>query len=197
MKKLVLIAVFLLGFSMMAMAADAPAVEIFGGYSFIRADTTAAFDIPDGTFNLNMNGWDASIAFNANKWAGFVVDIGGAAASPSSISENLMEDISNVDMRTLSFMVGPRFSVRKGKVTPFAQALFGYAHVVADFEGENVFRENDFAMAFGAGLDVNIGDWAAVRPVQVECLSIRSGETGNFSKNFRYSTGIVVKIGKR
>ena len=39
MKKLVLVAVFLLGFSVMAMAQDVPKIEVFGGYSLILMDT--------------------------------------------------------------------------------------------------------------------------------------------------------------
>ena len=42
MKKLVLVAVFLLGFSVMAMAQDAPKVEVFGGYSLVLVDTSTA-----------------------------------------------------------------------------------------------------------------------------------------------------------
>jgi opacity protein-like surface antigen len=186
MKKLVLMAVFLLGFSIMAVAADAPAVEVFGGYTFVRVDTTTAFDVEKNSFDLNMNGWRGAVAFNANKWAGFVADFGGHYGS-----------VESEDIRAYSVMVGPRFAVRKGAVTPFFQALFGFAHVTADEGSQNDFRENDFAMAFGGGLDVNVNSLLAVRPVHVEYFTAKAGSNGHFSDNLRYSAGIVIKLGKR
>ena len=78
MKKLVLVAVFLLGFSVIVMAEDTPKVEVFGGYSLVIVDTATALKGTafDG-MDLNLKGLDASIAINANKWVGFVADFGG------------------------------------------------------------------------------------------------------------------------
>ena len=76
MKKLVLVAMVLMGFSVMAVAQDPPKVEVFGGYSFVRVDTTTNFGAPSGN-DLNMNGWDVNVAFNGNKWLGFVADFSG------------------------------------------------------------------------------------------------------------------------
>jgi opacity protein-like surface antigen len=183
MKKLVLIAVFLLGFSIVAVAEDAPAIEVFGGYSFVRVDTTTAFDVPSNSFDLNMNGWNASVALNGNKWLGFVADFGGVYGS-----------VESVNVRTHSIMFGPRIAVRKGKLTPFFQAVFGYARITGD-DGD--FTENDFGMAFGGGLDINVSSRLAVRPVQVDYFTVKAGSTGDFSDNLRYSAGIVFKLGKR
>ena len=122
MKKLVLVAALLLGFSVVALAQDVPAVEVFGGYSYFRLNGTD----PDGDFGLNMNGWNASIAFNANKWAGFVADFGGVYATDEEEDEG---EIYGTKVKIHSFMFGPRISMRRGKVTPFAQFLIGMAHV--------------------------------------------------------------------
>ncbi|HTY62217.1 MAG TPA: outer membrane beta-barrel protein [Acidobacteriota bacterium] len=183
MKKLVLIAVFLLGFSMMALAADAPAIEVFGGYSFVRVDTTTAFTVPNNSFDLNMNGWRGSITFNGNKWAGFVADFNGVYGS--------VEDVS---VRNYSIMFGPKITLHRGTFAPFFQALFGYSRTTADSED---VKENDFAMAFGGGLDVNLNNRLAVRPFQVEYYGVKAGLTGAFSANLRYSAGVVFKLGKR
>jgi opacity protein-like surface antigen len=190
MKKLVLIAVFLLGFAMVAVAEDAPAVEIFGGYSFVRVDTTTAFAIPENTFDLNMNGWDAAVTFNGNKWLGFVADFGGVYGTVNDSGDE-------ASVKTYTVMFGPKVAVRRGALTPFVQALFGYARINADSGGKNVFTENDFGMSFGGGLDVNLNDSIAVRPIQVDYLTVKAGETGDFSDNLRYSAGIVFKMGKR
>jgi opacity protein-like surface antigen len=193
MKKLVLIVVFLLGFSMMATAQDTPLIEVFGGYSFAHIDTATAFAVPEtDRFHLSMNGWDASIAINANKWAGFVVDFGGLYGSPWEV------EIDDVSIHAHSIMIGPRISVRQGKITPFFQALIGYAHVTAEELTVNVYSANNLAIALGGGVDINVNDRIAIRPAQLEYFTIRSGEsTGNFSDNLRYSAGIVFKLGKR
>ena len=78
MKKLVLVAVLLLGFSIVAAAQDYPKVEVFGGYSYFRMDTITNFGAPSGEADLNMNGFDINVAINGNKWLGFVVDFSGA-----------------------------------------------------------------------------------------------------------------------
>jgi hypothetical protein len=73
----------------------------------------------------------------------------------------------------------------------------GYAHITASVEGDNVFKENDFAMAFGGGLDVNLNKMVALRPVQLDYFTTRTGQTGNFADHFRYSAGVVIKLGQR
>jgi len=191
MKKLVLIAVFLLGFSMMALAADAPAIEVFGGYSFVRVDTTTAFSVPSNSFDLNMNGWRGSVTFNGNKWIGFVADFGGVYGS-------VTVDGDSASVRNHSIMFGPKFTIRKGNTfAPFLQALFGYSRSTADEGNSNVLKENDFGMAFGGGLDVNLNNMLAVRPFEVEYYGVKAGLTGNFSANMRYTAGVVLKLGKR
>ncbi|MBN2241058.1 MAG: outer membrane beta-barrel protein [Acidobacteria bacterium] len=184
MKKLLLSAVLLLTLSALAAAQDTPAVEIFGGYSFVRLTDTG----PSNDASTNLNGWDASIVFNANQWAGFVADIGGYYTTDF-----------DADLKTHSIMFGPKFAMRKGAVTPFAQVLFGVAMARAnDSEsGVEYLNENDFAMALGGGIDINVAPAIAIRPAQVEYLGIRSEETGDFKNSFRYSAGIVFKLGAR
>jgi opacity protein-like surface antigen len=179
MKKLVLVAVLLFGFSVLAVAQDVPAAEVFGGYSYLRADTQLS-DV-----NLNMNGWNANIAVNANKYVGVVAEIGGYYGTIENVA----------DVKAYTVMFGPRISVRKGRVTPFAQALFGFAHISGDVSGVNVAKENDFAMAYGGGVDISVNKLISIRPVQVEYLGVKSGQ--DLLNNFRYSAGIIFKIGKR
>jgi len=93
-------------------------------------------------------------------------------------------------------MFGPKFTARLGKVTPFAHALFGYARLTGKtFQEVEVLRENDFAYALGGGVDINVTDMVAVRPVQIDYLAVKS--QGDILHNFRYSAGIVLKLGKR
>ncbi|HTY62216.1 MAG TPA: hypothetical protein VMG30_08145 [Acidobacteriota bacterium] len=186
MKKLVLVAIFLLSFAAIAVAGDTPAVEIFGGYSWVNAPSGLGVD---GT---NLNGWNGQVAFNGNKWAGFVADFGGYYGSIEDTYSG-----ESVSVHVHSIMFGPRIAIRRGKVTPFLQALFGYARITADVQGEDEFKENDFAMAFGGGVDINVAGMVAIRPVQVDYFAIKEGTTGDFINSFRYSAGIVLKLGKR
>jgi opacity protein-like surface antigen len=197
MKKLVLVAVFLLGFSVLAMAQDVPMFEVFGGYSLVLVDTDTAFaQTPAEGMDLHLDGWDMNIAFNANNWAGFVVDLGGYYGTAGEDHNDTTGD-ETAAIHAHSLMVGPRIAMRRGVVAPFVQALFGFAHVTASNAGENVFSENDFAMALGGGLDVKLNGRVSLRPAQLDYFMVRSGQNGDFSNNFRFSTGVVVKIGKR
>jgi opacity protein-like surface antigen len=164
----------------MTMAADTPAIEVFGGYSMVVVDTTTAFG--QTGFDLNLNGWDGQVAFNGNKWAGFVADFGGYYGS---IEDTFSGESASVHVHSIMF--GPRIAIRRGSVTPFIQALFGYARISAEAQGENVFKENDFAMAFGGGLDVNVTKTIALRPVQIDYFTTKTGLTGDFAGHFRYS----------
>jgi opacity protein-like surface antigen len=183
MKKLVLVAVLLFGFSVLAVAQDVPVAEVFGGYSYVRVNPTPLQN-PD---SINLNGFSASVALNANKIVGVVTDFGGYYGSVS--------DQNDVKLHIHSLMFGPRISIRKGKVTPFVQALFGYAHSAVTANGADYSKENDFAMAYGGGVDISVNKVISIRPVQVEYLGVKSGP--DLLNNFRYSAGIVFKLGKR
>ncbi len=192
MKKLVLVAVFLLGFSVMGVAQDAPLVEIFGGYSLVIVDTEDTIYVPED-LDLNLNGWNAQVAFNGNKWLGAVVDFGGYYGSVEG-PEEVGED---ADVSVHSIMFGPRVALYRGKVTPFVQLLAGYARIKADVDGEEIFGENNFAMAFGGGIDYNLTDKIAIRPVQLDYFTTKARLTGDFADHLRYSAGVVIKLGSR
>jgi len=194
MKKLLLVAVLLLGFSVMAVAQDTPAVEIFGGYSYMRCDANQFVfgGAEDADVDCGLHGWNFSGAINANKAVGAVIDVSGQYGTVGVEGDE-------VDARFHSFMFGPKFTMRSGRVTPFAQALFGFSSVKIEADEANEdalsYTEIDFSMAFGGGLDINVGEKVAIRPVQVDYFLTRSG--GQFMDNFRYSAGLVIKLGKR
>ena len=184
MKKLLLVAVFLLGFSMVVMAQDTPIAEVYGGYAYFHPDT-------QGGDSFNMNGFDLSAAINGNKWLGFLADFGGYYGSMGGSGD----DKANVNIYTLMF--GPKIAIRKGKVTPFGEALFGYGRVKATTDVSNflALRENNFAMAFGGGVDINLNSLIAIRPAQLDYVMIQM--QGQSLNNFRYTAGIVFRLGKR
>jgi hypothetical protein len=175
MKKFLVVAVILLGFSTMSMAQEFSRAEVLGGYSFLRCDNTI-LGAPGQT--CSYMGWKAAVNINGNKWLGFTADVGGAYAT--------IKDSTSV----YTILVGPRFTVRKGPATPFVQALLGDARVSP---GQYFSYDNSFAMALGGGIDISVNDKLAVRPFQFEYLGIKSEKP--ITDNYRFSFGIIYKIG--
>lgn len=154
-------------------AQDTPQADVFAGYSYVRVN-------PPGISGINLHGVDFSVAGNVNNWFGVVADLGYNHSSGLNPSAN-----------TVSYLFGPRFSYRANeKVIPFFQTLFG--GVRSSSAG---FSQNNFASAFGGGVDIKVASNIAIRPIQVEYLWVRS--SGQNINNFRYSAGVVFQIGKK
>ena len=194
MRKFFLIAGFaLLLFPLTAFGQSTPKVELFGGYSYLRADG-------DGDPASNLHGWNASIAGNVNHWLGLVADFSGHYGSETVTVGSAR---GNVDGRFHSFLFGPRVSARKNdKVTPFFHALFGASHAKANgtfTSGASTINVSDsdsaFAMALGGGMDVKLSDAVAVRLIQADYLMTRFG--GSTQNNARLSFGLVLRLGKK
>src|SRR5947208_12930492 len=62
----------------LAVAQDTPKFEVFGGYSYASASKTLTL----GRSRPNLNGWNASVAGNFNRWIGIVGDFSGYYGSP-------------------------------------------------------------------------------------------------------------------
>jgi outer membrane immunogenic protein len=164
-----------------AFAQDTPKFDIFAGYSYVRDNPSTS-----GVSSFNLHGGSASIAYNANHWLSAVADFGGYHAN------NILG--SGVDGTVSTFLFGPRLSYRHfGRVTPFAQTLFGVAHASGSGFGINS-TDNAFAASFGGGVDLRLSHHFSFRPAQVEYLLTRFPETSasrETQNNLRLSTGIV------
>ncbi len=172
MKKFAWLALALAFVAIPSRAQQTPAGDVSGGYSFFRIG------------GVNMNGFNASAAYNANSWFGVAGDFGYYHASPLGVG-----------VSTLTYTFGPRFTYRKSdKVAPYAQALFGASHFSASFGGVGA-TVNPFAFAIGGGADIALGSSkVALRP-EVDYFGLRaSGSTANC---VRISIGIVYHIGSR
>ena len=70
------VAVSLLGvlalFGGVARAQERQTVEVFAGYSYLRANPSTS-----GSDSFSLNGGSASIAYNVNNWLSGVADLGG------------------------------------------------------------------------------------------------------------------------
>jgi len=185
--------------SLLTAAQDTPRFEVFGGYSYANASRTFAVDRP------SLNGWNAALTVNANRWLGVVGDFSGYYGSPSiSIATPVVclappcpRPQVNFDTKVHTFLLGPQVSFRTRRVTPFAHALFGLGrtsvHIDSPFSTVGTISNNAFAMALGGGVDVNINSRLAWR-VQPDYL--QTDFLHQTQKNFRISTGPVFKFGK-
>lgn len=205
MRKCVLVTGFLLVLALPALGQDIPRVEVFGGVSYARADIT---DIR----RIDMKGWHASVAENANRWFGAVVDLSGHYRSPRNVIF-----VGDTDHTTIySYLFGPRFSFRKiQRVTPFVQAMVGAAHITISPEVGKVLFPNltstALAGAVGGGVDVAVHRNIAIRVFQADYVATRfreirrnlaTGEIGFIGRhraqnNLRVSAGIVLHLGRR
>jgi hypothetical protein len=182
MKKLVLIAVFVMGFSVAAIAEDLPAYELFTGYSYFRF-------VPTGS-SADLQGWNMAIAFNKNKNTAIVADVTGNYGR----FNDRFNKHDNRAIKVHSFLFGPKVAIPKGRYSPFLQALIGVYHIN---RGGGVSRdtENDFGCAFSFGMDIKASDKISVRPLQAEYVLVRSKAIRQ--SDLRVSSGVIFNIGKK
>jgi outer membrane protein OmpA-like peptidoglycan-associated protein len=197
-----------------------PQVDIFGGYSYVHfAFTgnigasgggggpvnvgTTAGDPPFSNSRNLPGGASGSLAINLNKWFGIVADIGGYHGGSTS-TEN--------SGTIVSYLFGPRVYFRNStRVTPFAQVLFGGAHLnvgsppAAQTPPIPSFTSNAFAFAAGGGLDVKVAKHVSLRLAQVEYFLTNftptsvfpAGSSFNHQNNLRFSSGVLFSFGEK
>ena len=161
-------------------------VELYGGYYYARFNVTANLPgvAPSSTFNGNGGG--GQIEYNANKWLGAVGDFGGYGAT-STVNGQLVGG-------AFTYLLGPRVNFRHGKVTSFAQTLFGGIRTT-DGIGQSG-PENNFAMTAGGGIDFKASKHVSVRPVQAEYSMTKLPDgLNNRQNNLRIGAGIVLRLG--
>jgi len=180
--RLFTLTLLLLSSSALGQDGDYPKVEVFGGFSWLQVDVVGAGD-------ERFNGWQASISGNFHENIGIVVDVGGQYKSVLGIGIQLYE-----------YLVGPRFTFRIDEGALFAHALVGLNQ--ARVSGLGIFplpgvgdtlSETAFAVGFGGGADVNVGDWGAFRLVQIDYIADRLSDEWNW--NYRAGIGFVFKFG--
>ena len=175
MRKAVFLAALLVLLPAFAVAGDTPKAEVFGGYQYLH--------VSDNGFSQGFNGWDAALTGNVTKEFGITGDFSGSYAT-----------ISGVKAHVYTYAFGPTVNLNhNGVLNPFAHALFGGAHLNGSVSGSGSASTNGFAMAIGGGADAKVAPHIAVRLGQFDWVYYRFEGQG-FSKNFRYSGGIVFRF---
>ena len=181
MKRWGLLFLGVLLFSGVASAQEAPKLEVFAGYSYLFTV------VGTGIKNTNSNGGKADAEFSLNNWFSVAGDFGGYYSSNFAGSKQ-----SNT---LLTFLGGPRFSLRSGKARLFGEGLFGGAH-----DSVSTFSANAFSFAVGGGADVNLSEHFGIRVVEADYLYTKFNLVPFFGPNntkqnsARISTGVVIRF---
>lgn len=165
-----------------ARAQNTPMIEVMGGYSYLRPDSSGAA--------LSMNGWQASVTENLNHWFGGTAEFSGyyANATPAS-------GPPDINVNAQSFLFGPQFSHRKSSsFTPFGHILVGAFRGSQGYLGISQ-PKTDFAAAFGGGIDIKIHKKVALRIIQADYIA--TPFLNQRQDNIRLSAGIVLQFGEK
>jgi outer membrane protein OmpA-like peptidoglycan-associated protein/opacity protein-like surface antigen len=183
-----------------------PKVEWFLGYSFWRATPTS-----NGNRIGYLHGGSTSVAYNFNRYVGFVADFAGFDNNKLTLFAPAGSETLNAGGSVYTFMVGPRLSYRKyEKFTPYAQVLAGVVHAssvtVSGCTGDPsctpIGSDTTFAAMAGVGFDINISHRVALRLLEADFLLTHfqdpisaTGLSRGWQDNTRLSTGIVFRFG--
>lgn len=174
-----------------AHAQDVPRVEVFGGYSYVNADTNGL------TSRQSANGWEASISGNIDRWFAVEGDFSGYYKTYGLDLASLGLGTVNVNVRDFGFMGGPRVNFRP----VFVHALVGVDDLTGDALGLSASQDS-FAAAFGGGVQQKVAPRWAVRASADYVLThhnifkvIEPLAPTATQNNFRVSVGIVFTFG--
>ena len=171
--------------------AQSPRVEVFGGYSYMRANAVFTGS------RINLNGATFATAFYVNHWLAVVADVGIYHAG----------NIANQFSLTLtSYQAGPRVRLRTDtRFTPYGQFLVGGGHAGGTIYTKSlgfgiapIGANNSFLFTLGGGADLKLSRRISLRLVQAEYLhsEFLNGSTiGHQQNNMRLSAGAVFNFG--
>jgi opacity protein-like surface antigen len=174
-----------------ALAQESSKVEVFGGYSYLRAD----LDLGE---NRDLRGWNASINYSLNKILGVKADFSGHYTDGAIVFFNpIIGPATKIETNDFTFLFGPQFSYRKNdRVVPFAHVLLGGVRRKVSSPPDAFIRIDStntaFGIAFGGGLDIKLTNRLAFRPIQADYLLSRFG--GWTDNNLRIGTGLVIRF---
>ena len=182
---------------------EAPIYEFYGGFSIVRANPLQ--DPFNGNFlptKLNSKGFNIGFTANFTRHFGGVIEFGRFSkfiqtTASTQTPASPLNDIRNNFLETYPILFGLRYTPVRGKVEPFVHGLPGYAYSSVT-PINSIFSSTgmaNFALALGGGVDVKVNKNIAIRAGQFDFIRITS--PGQSINNFRYSTGVVLRLGSR
>ena len=156
-----------------------PAIDVFGGYSYLRFDSkTLGF-----SDQLNLNGGNVSVSLpDLYEGLGATLDISGHITG---------------EMEEFNFIIGPEYTYEWKGMRVYGHGLFGKARDRLRQPGTTQVEPSHLgrAIAFGGGVDFPLSGRFSVRAVQADYLI--TSEFGSTQHNIRLSTGLVYRFGKK
>jgi Outer membrane protein beta-barrel domain len=180
MRKLFILFGFALLATSVAQAQETRGMEVSGQYQYIRSYPG------QGAPAVNCQGAGGTFAANLNSWVAVVGDIDGCKVTglPTGASSH-----------EINYLFGPRFAYHNsGRLTPYAQVLFGGETASATITGFPSSSVNSFATSFGGGADFKLTRHLAFRAIQVEYLYTHF--SGAKQNNVRIQSGLVYRFGR-
>ena len=181
-KSLIAAIAVLFVFSTFTMAQDEiNRAEFFGGYSHNWVDsgiTSNDADVEDFfSGRSGHNGFNFSITGNVSKYVGIKFDV---ASHSKTFDDSIGTDPFSVKSRNTTFMGGLQFknNLKDGPtVKPWAHILAGVAkQKLSSVDFDEDFSDNNFTMAFGAGLDVKVHKHVDIRVIQLDYNPVFRGD---------------------
>lgn len=183
----VVILLVLFGFVRCAKAQEieTPKFELYGGYDYVRYNANPSINGVPLSESFNANGITGQATYNPYSRFGIVGELSGYSLARTGRNTTYQ----------VSYLLGPRISLRRRIVTPFAHALFGGVWAA---DGVTLGPVTTFGMTAGGGIDIRVSRYFAVRPLQAEYFMTKFPDgANNRQNNFRFGAGVILRLGKK
>ena len=196
----ILIGLCLMTAGVQCLPAQSNTAEIFGGYSYAKANPLVALP------KQNMNGWVGSVSGYANSWFGAGVEIAGQFGTlppPSGVSA------PNLSFKEYSYMAGPQFRFLntrrlRSNFKVLLGGVFGQVNLASSTTADQAqalgaagytgFNQTKFAALFAVPVDISVNPLIGLR---VEPGLYLTDFSKTKQSNFRFSVGPVFRFGGR
>ena len=164
----------------------APKLDLSLGFSHTQANAP-----PGVSDDFGLNGGVFSAVYHFDRYLAAAAEVtGGHANNISSLGQGLT---------LLTYTAGPRVTYYGHRLTPFGQALFGFARATDSYFPQGIgytTGDSGFTYSAGGGLDVNLTHRFAIRAVeaQFQHTPFRNGSS-NVQRHLQIGAGIVIKFG--
>ena len=160
-------------------------IELFGGYDYVRYNANPRINGVPPSQSFNASGISGQAVYNPNSRVGIVGELSGYSLVRTGRDTTYQ----------ISYLFGPRVSLRRHIVTPFAQVLFGGVWAA---DGVTLGPVSAFGMTAGGGIDIRVSRYFAFRPLQAEYFMTKFPDgANNRQNNLRFGAGIVLRLGKK
>lgn len=190
MKNVVRIAFAALSLAGVSFAQNTPAVDVFGGYSYLNLEVPSS-----GATNsqrLKLNGWNASGTIGLFHHFSAEADFSGHQLGDCG-------GISGLNCTDFSYMFGPRYTFgdRASRVTVFLHGLVGQDRAdLLDISGTSI-SDTSVGVAAGGGVDFwffrHIG--LQLGPADYFFTNHFHSDNASSQNNYRVSAGVAFRFG--